>query len=185
MVQQTNHITKGHSINRLLYFNGEDYPYWKDRIRLFIEFTSIDMWEIIENGDYIPTIEQPVPQVVADPDQPPLVVVRLVLRNQWTDQHKAKVQMNAKAKNLLTCALSKSEYDNIISYNLAKEIWEKLQVLHEGIDQVKETKISMSVHQYEMFKMVEHENIDEMTTRFMHIINQLKALRKRYIIHKW
>ena len=31
-----------------------------------------------------------------------------------------------------------------------------------------------------MFKMLEHENIDEMTTRFMHIINQLKALGKRY-----
>ena len=31
-----------------------------------------------------------------------------------------------------------------------------------------------------MFKMLEHKNIDEMTTRFMHIINQLKALGKRY-----
>ena len=31
-----------------------------------------------------------------------------------------------------------------------------------------------------MFKMLEHENIDEMTTRFMDIINQLKALGKRY-----
>ena len=38
----------------------------------------------------------------------------------------------------------------------------------------------MPVHQYEMFKMLEHENIDEMTTRFMHIINQLKALGKKY-----
>ena len=46
-------------------------------MRFFIEYTSIDMWEIIENGDYIPTIEQPVPQMVADPDQPPLVMVEL------------------------------------------------------------------------------------------------------------
>ena len=37
----------------------------------------------------------------------------------------------------------------------------------------------MLVHQYEMFKMLEHENIDDMTTRFMHVI-QLKALGKRY-----
>ena len=88
--------------------------------------------------------------------------------------------MNAKAKYLLTCALSKSEYDKIISCDSAKEIWDRLQVLHEGTDQVKETKINMLVHQYEMFKMLEHENIDEMTTRFMHIINQLKALGKRY-----
>ena len=38
----------------------------------------------------------------------------------------------------------------------------------------------MLVHQYEMFKMLEHENIDEITTRFVHIINQLKALGKKY-----
>ena len=38
----------------------------------------------------------------------------------------------------------------------------------------------MLVHQYEIFKMLKHENIDEMTARFMHIINQLKALGKRY-----
>ena len=38
----------------------------------------------------------------------------------------------------------------------------------------------MLVDQYEMFKMLEHKNIDDMTIRFMYIINQLKALGKRY-----
>ena len=88
--------------------------------------------------------------------------------------------MNAKIKYLLTCALSKGEYNKIISYDSTKEIWDRVQVVHEGTDQVKETKISILVHQYKMFKMLEHENIDEMTTRFIHIINQLKALGKRY-----
>ena len=79
--------------------------------------------------------------------------------------------MNAKTKYLLICALSKSEYDKIISCDSVKEIWDKLQVLYEGTDKVKETKISMLVHQYEMYKMLEHKNIDDMTTRFIHIIN--------------
>ena len=137
MAHQINHIAEGHFISCPLYFNGEDYPYWKDRLRLFIKSTSIDMQEIIENGDYIPTVEQPVPRAVADPDQPPLVVVTIIPRNQWVDQYKAKVQMNVKAKYLLTCALSKSEYDKIISCDSAKEIWDRLQVLHEETDQVK------------------------------------------------
>ena len=38
----------------------------------------------------------------------------------------------------------------------------------------------MLVYQHEMFKMLDHENIYDMITRFMHIINQLKALGKRY-----
>ena len=104
------------------------------------------MQEIIENGDNVPAIEQLVPHVIADPDQAPLVVVRVIPRKQWTDQHKMTVQMNVKAKYLLTCALSKSEYDKIISCDSAKEIWDRLQTLHEGIDQVKETKINMLVH---------------------------------------
>ena len=88
--------------------------------------------------------------------------------------------MNTKVKYLLTCALSKSKYDKITSCDSVKEIWDRLQVFHEGTDLVKETKISMLVPQYEMFKMLEHENIDEIATRFMHIINQLKALGKIY-----
>ena len=63
-----------------------------------------------------------MPQVATDPDQPPPVIVRLVPRNLWTNQHKAKVKMNAKAKYLRTCASSKSEYDKIISCDSAKEI---------------------------------------------------------------
>ena len=57
MTQQITHMAKGHSINRLPYFNGEDYPYWKDKMRLFIESISLDMREIIKNGVYIPMME--------------------------------------------------------------------------------------------------------------------------------
>ena len=44
------------------------------------------------------------------------------------------------------------------------------------MDQVNETKINMLIYQYEMFKMNDNEFIDEMTTSFVHIINQLKDL---------
>ena len=50
------------------------------------------------------------------------------------------------------------------------------------MDQVKETKISMLVHQYEMFKMNENESIDEMTTHFMCIINQLNSFGKLFFL---
>jgi len=36
---------------------------------------------------------------------------------------------------------------------------------YEGISQVKETKINMFVHQYELFKMQSNEMIKEMFTR--------------------
>ena len=77
-------------------------------MRLFIESRSLYMWKIIEQGHYIPMVDQPPQQE----GQPPQVAHQVAIqRNQWTNTQKAKVQLNAKAKYLLTYALSKSEYD--------------------------------------------------------------------------
>ncbi|GAV78507.1 UBN2 domain-containing protein, partial [Cephalotus follicularis] len=52
---------------------------------------------------------------------------------------------------------------------------------YEGTNQVKEAKISMLVHEYEMFTMNENEDIKTMFTRFTNITNALQALDKIYI----
>ena len=62
----------------------------------------------------------------------------------------------------------------------AKEIWDKLVVIYEGTTQVRETKINMFVHQYELFKMQPDETIKEMFTCFTDITNNLKSLGKTY-----
>ena len=66
--------------------------------------------------------KQPEPQEATDLEQPPPVIVRTILRNEWTDKHKAKVQMNTQARYLFICSLSKSECNKITSCDSAKEI---------------------------------------------------------------
>ncbi|GAV93023.1 UBN2 domain-containing protein, partial [Cephalotus follicularis] len=53
-------------------------------------------------------------------------------------------------------------------------------VTYEGTNQVKESKISMLVHEYELFMMHDNESISDMFTRFTTIINSLKNLGKSY-----
>ncbi|GAV78170.1 UBN2 domain-containing protein, partial [Cephalotus follicularis] len=53
-------------------------------------------------------------------------------------------------------------------------------VTYEGINQVKEAKINMLVHEYEMFTMHDNEDIKAMFTRFTNITNALQALGKVY-----
>ncbi|GAV60392.1 LOW QUALITY PROTEIN: UBN2 domain-containing protein, partial [Cephalotus follicularis] len=53
-------------------------------------------------------------------------------------------------------------------------------VTYEGTNQVKESKISMLVHEYELFLMHDNESISDMFTRFTTIINYLKNLGKSY-----
>ena len=64
--------------------------------------------------------------------------------------------------------------------DLAKEIWDKLKVSYEGTSQVKDSKLSMLVHEYELFLMKKDESVSEMSTRFTNIINCLKSLGKVY-----
>ncbi|GAV90671.1 UBN2 domain-containing protein, partial [Cephalotus follicularis] len=53
-------------------------------------------------------------------------------------------------------------------------------VTYEGTNQVKESKISMLVHEYELFIMHDNESISDMFIRFTTIINSLKNLGKSY-----
>ena len=89
-------------------------------------------------------------------------------------------QLNAKAMNILYCALDANEFNRISTCMSAKKIWDRLEVTHEGTNQVKESKINMLVHKYELFKMEHDESITEIFTHFMDIINDLKSLGKFY-----
>ena len=55
-----------------------------------------------------------------------------------------------------------------------------LEITHEITNQVKESKINLLVHSYEMFFIKENETIVETIIRFTDIINGLEALRKSY-----
>ena len=90
----------------------------------------------------------------------------------------AKYTTNMKALNSLMYALSPNEYNKISAYRTAKEVWDKLETMHEGTSQVKKTKISLLMHEYETFSMHEHATISQMHERYTVIINNLRRLGK-------
>ena len=101
-------------------------------------------------------------------------------QNEWTPLNVNDVQSNAKAIHTLYCALYLNEFNRISDCKMAKEIWDKFKVTHEGTSQVKESMISILVHKYELFKMETNEIISEIFTRFIDIINGIKSLEKIY-----
>ncbi|XP_020266160.1 uncharacterized protein LOC109841619 [Asparagus officinalis] len=96
-----------------------------------------------------------------------------------TDGKRLKTNLNIKAMNALICGLTPNEYNRVSTCATAHEIWEKLCITHEGISQVKESKISGLMHDYELFKMLQNESIDAMFSRFTNIINELHGLDKK------
>ncbi|GAV73238.1 LOW QUALITY PROTEIN: UBN2 domain-containing protein, partial [Cephalotus follicularis] len=135
---------------------------------IFIQSLDYTLWNIITNDPEIPT---------------KIVNGKKVskLDNEYNNHDYKLLQLNAKAKHVIFCALSPSEFNRVSSLDV-KEMWDRLMVTYEGTNQVKDTK--RLVHDYELFTMLENENISSMYARFNDIINALKGLGKVYINHE-
>ena len=66
----------------------------------------------------------------------------------------------AKTMNTIMCAVTPGEFERISKYTAVKATWDKLEVMYEYTNQVKETRISMLVHEYKIFKMEEGEKVE-------------------------
>ncbi|GAV70627.1 UBN2 domain-containing protein [Cephalotus follicularis] len=135
---------------------------------IFIQSLDYNLWDLIVDGLNLPTVTLENGDVVPKP------------RNIYDDNDRRRVQIDANAKHIIICAINSNDFNRISSCISAKEMWDRLEVTYEGTNQVKEAKISILVHEYEMFTMNENEDIKSMFSRFTNIINALQALDKTY-----
>ena len=61
-----------------------------------------------------------------------------------------------------------------------KEMWDTLEVTHEGTNDVKRARKHTLILEYEMFRMLKGESIFEKQKRFTHIIIHLMSLGKTF-----
>ena len=54
MVGQNQTFAEGASINRPPLFTGENYPFWKVRMQIFLESIDRGIWDAILNGPFVP-----------------------------------------------------------------------------------------------------------------------------------
>ncbi|VFQ70889.1 unnamed protein product [Cuscuta campestris] len=160
-------IGEGQSTSRPPLFDGTNYTYWKERMRIYIRSTNFQLWLVIKKGEETPmkkVDEKLVPKT----------------EDEFDAEDIKKVENYAKAINMLYYAVNPDDYRKISCCTTAKEMWDKLEVTYEGTNQVREAKIDFLTQEYEMFRMKEHEKIDDMFDRFFKIVNDLHALKKTY-----
>ena len=154
---------EGQSHSRSPYFDGTDYSYWKQRMAVHIKGIDPQLWKLVLNGF---TLLEGTTEV-------PLSTLQ-IKENDRLDG------LDSKAMSILYCGLNRTEYNRISSCKTSTEIWTRLEVTHEGTDEVKETHIRTLTRKYENFKMVPDENIDSFFTRFTDIVNPLMALGRKF-----
>ncbi|XP_075106996.1 uncharacterized protein LOC107760425 [Nicotiana tabacum] len=126
---------------------------------------AFELWDVICDGPFVPT------KTSGDP-----VVNIPKTRKDFNDANRKAIEKNFRAKKILVCGIDPDEYNKISACQSAKEIWEALQIAHEGTTQVKQSKIDMLTTEYELFRMKEDESIQDMHTHFTSIINELHSL---------
>ncbi|KAK2353731.1 gag-protease polyprotein [Trifolium repens] len=157
----------GGSNNKPPCFVGEYYDFWKIRMKAYLEAQGEEIWNAVENGPFIPT-------TVTNN------VEEIKVKGSWTDDDKKKVLFDKKAINILQSALGMDEFFRISHCKTAKEIWDTLEVTHEGTVEVKRSKLNTLSQEYEMFRMQPGEKILDLQKRFSHLTNHLMALGKTF-----
>ena len=139
------------SLGKIPVFAGEDYAYWKVRMRAFLQSMGAEVLEIIKNQAYEVFAVRTTPLQVSE--------------------HEA----NAKAVNALFAGISRAKFSRVQGFQEAHKIWTCLKNYHEGTPQVKSRLFETHRREYENFTQEPGESIDLMFSRFQSIVNKVSA----------
>jgi len=73
--------------------------------------------------------------------------------SEWIDEERRRVEYDCNAKNIITSSLSMDEFFRVSQCKNAKEMWDVLEVTHEGTSEVKRARKHALIQEYELFKM--------------------------------
>ncbi|WJX62105.1 25S rRNA (cytosine(2870)-C(5))-methyltransferase [Trifolium repens] len=155
--------------DKVPFFNGTEtsYPFWKTNMYSYIMSIDCDLWDMVE--DEVNFENMDLEGVVSSQN-----------RKAFTPTQKLEYKKHHSVKGMMTNAISHDEYLKIGDKRTAKSIWDSLKSKYEGNKQVKEAKANLLVHQYELFKMKDGEDIETMFSRFQILVSGLQVLNKSY-----
>ena len=159
--------SEGQSTNRPPLFDGTDYSFWKHRMRIFIRSQDLDVWHVVEHGNFIP-------QKRVDGKLVPKEYEEL------TADDKKHISMNDKALSILICGITREVFNSVSHCETAQDMWKLLEVTHEGTSKVKKAKMNILTSEFEKFRLKDKETLSEMYTRFSQLINKMRALGKKF-----
>ena len=71
-------------------------------------------------------------------------------------------------------------YNHVVNYKDAKHIWEIIETINEGTEEVRENRLEILTSEYEHFKSTSGEGISEVFERYNKLINKLNLQGKFY-----
>ncbi|MCQ7506103.1 hypothetical protein NP150_23610, partial [Salmonella enterica] len=151
---------EGYSTARPPLYNGDDFPYWKRRMEVYLK-TDIEQWFSVRRGYATPVDDR---------------TGKLLEPEDWNPEMKKKAQVDNKALNTLQCGLTKEELNRVGPFDTAKELWDKLIELHEGTNDSKVTKRDLLLNSLLNMKMQEEETASQLHAQIKNLLNGLHLI---------
>src|SRR3990170_6972422 len=98
-------------------FDGTVYPFWKEKMKIRLRAIDDDMWNVVHIGF-----------TVLIPQAP-------------TDEEQKLIQLDAQAKDEIGGHLSRAQFLRHRLCKTAKELWDVLEKINEGVSTQKEARI--------------------------------------------
>jgi hypothetical protein len=135
-------------------FSGENYDFWSIKMKTL--FVSIDLWEMVESGYEIPESTSS-------------------LTNAQKKELKENRSKDAGALGMIQRGVSETIFPRIMGATRAKEAWDTLQEEFQGDKKVRAIKLQTLRRDFENMRMKENESVKDYSTRFLELVNQMKA----------
>ena len=135
-------------LNVAPFFDGNNYAFWKVRMRAFLCSIDDTVWDVVKAGWTRPEAAKSI----------------------WDKAALAVANTNSKVLNAIFCGVSPDEFHRISHITIAKEAWEILEITYEGMKKVEDTKLRMLTTRFEELKMNEDESFDSFYSKLNKVV---------------
>ena len=159
----------------------EDYFHRKVKMNLHLLSQDTSYVQCIEKGPHVPMkiITSVNVDVTMEPDK---FVPKTSF--EFTEEDEMEVHKDKRAMNILFNGLYKNMFANVINCTTSKEVWDTLQTLCEGSEQVRHNKMQLLIQKYEAFHFYSGEFVNDTYNRFQKFLNGLKLYGRTYLTEK-
>lgn len=159
-------------------FDRKSYNLWKKKMTLFIKASNPLYIGILENRPYIP-MKSTEETSLADGTRIPAGSVKKPEKD-FTDADKELVALDTGLQLILVDSTDDDMSHQIMNCISGKHMWDTIELLMEGTEEVKENRLDILTSQYEAFKSLPGESVTVVFERFTRLLNELSIQGKTY-----
>ncbi|KAK1358538.1 CCHC-type domain-containing protein [Heracleum sosnowskyi] len=159
-------------------FTRDDFGLWKMKMLLFIKASNPLYIGILENGPFVPM--KPVSESTA-PDgsripsgtQPKDI-------SEFTDSDKELIRLDTGLILILADSADKEMSYQLMNCTSGKHMWDTINLIMEGTEDVQENRLDILTSQYEAFRSLPGESITQVFEKYTKLLNELAMKGKTY-----